>query len=202
MAIEKDFFRQVMGRFATGVTVVTTRSQERLAGLTVNAFCSVSLNPPLILICVDLISTTCPVIRESGVFAVNMLTDKQEYLSHCFATSSAERYEGFCHASYHVAATGAPIIDDTLAFLDARVVAEYPGGDHIIFLGQVEAMGVAGLVVFAREAGREHITVMEHGSNGTEKAPLAYYLGQYRHLSSSYQKPSLPAPAAYVHKEA
>jgi flavin reductase (DIM6/NTAB) family NADH-FMN oxidoreductase RutF len=198
MAIEKDFFRQVMGRFATGVTVVTTRSQETLAGLTVNAFCSVSLNPPLILICVDLISATRPVICESGVFAVNMLTDKQEYLSRCFATASAERYEGFCHASYHVAATGAPIIDDTLAFIDARVVAEYPGGDHVIFLGQVEAMGVAGQVVFAREADGEHITV---GSNGTEKAPLAYYLGQYRHLSSSYQKPSLPALAAYVHKD-
>lgn len=201
MAIEKAFFRQVMGHFTTGVSVVTTRNQETLAGLTVNAFCSVSLNPPLILICVDLTSTTHPLIREGGVFAVNMLTDKQEYLSRCFATSSEERYEDFCHASYHVAATGAPIIDDTLAFIDARVVAEYPGGDHAIFLGQVEAMGVAGLVVFAREADREHITVVEHGSNGTEKAPLAYYLGQYRHLSSDYQKPSLPAPAAYVNKE-
>jgi len=70
MAIEKEFFRRVMGHFATGVTVVTTRSQERLAGLRVNAFCSVSLDPPLILICVDLTSTTCPAVRESGVFAV------------------------------------------------------------------------------------------------------------------------------------
>jgi flavin reductase (DIM6/NTAB) family NADH-FMN oxidoreductase RutF len=202
MAIEKELFRHVMGHFATGVTVVTTRSQEELAGLTVNAFCSVSLNPPLILICVDLTSKTCPGIRESGVFAVNMLTEKQEYLSRCFATSSVERYESFCHASYHVAVTGAPIIDDTLAFIDARVVAEYPGGDHLIFLGQVEAMGAAGRVVFARDADREFITVVEHGSNEAEKAPLAYYLGQYRHLSSSYQKPSLPAPAAYVHREA
>jgi flavin reductase (DIM6/NTAB) family NADH-FMN oxidoreductase RutF len=202
MAIEKELFRHVMGHFATGVTVVTTRSQEGLAGLTVNAFCSVSLNPPLILICVDLTSKTCPGIRESGAFTVNMLTEKQEYLSRCFATSSVERYESFCHASYHVAVTGAPIIDDTLAFIDARVVAEYPGGDHMIFLGQVEAMGAAGRVVFARQADGEHITVVEHGSNGTEKIPLAYYLGQYRHLSSSYQKPSLPAPVAYLHREA
>src|SRR5438105_1749614 len=133
MAIEKAFFRHVMGHFATGVTVVTTRSQETLAGLTVNAFCSVSLNPPLILICVDLGSTTCPGIRESGVFAVNILTEKQEGLSRCFATASAERYEGFCCARYHVAATGAPIIDDALAFIDARVIAEYPGGGHVIF---------------------------------------------------------------------
>src|SRR5260370_35712227 len=148
MAIETEFFRQVMGRFATGVSVVTTRRQERLAGLTVNAFCSVSLNPPLILICIDLASTTCPAIHESGVFAVNMLTEKQEELSRCFATASSERYEGFCQACYHVAATGAPIIDDALAFIDARVVAEYPGGDHVIFLGQVAAMAVAGQVVF------------------------------------------------------
>ena len=65
-----------------------------------------------------------------------MLTEKQEELSRCFATASAERYEGFCRARYHVAATGAPIIEDTLAFVDARVVAEYPGGDHVIYLGQ------------------------------------------------------------------
>jgi flavin reductase (DIM6/NTAB) family NADH-FMN oxidoreductase RutF len=196
MAIEKDFFRQVMGHFATGVTVATTRSQETLAGLTVNAFCSVSLNPPLVLICVDLTSATLPVIRESGVFAVNILTDKQEYLSRCFATSSRERYQWFCNAGYHVAATGAPIIDDTLAFVDARVVAEYPAGDHVIFLGQVEAMGIADHVVFADERDREHSTIVEHGSNGIEKAPLAYYLGQYRHLASDYQKPSLATPAA------
>ena len=92
-----------------------------------------------------------------------MLTEKQEDLSRCFATSSAERYEDFCHASYHVAATGAPIIDDTLAFIDARVVAEYPGGDHVIFLGQVEAMGIADQVVFACEAEGKRITVGEHG---------------------------------------
>jgi flavin reductase (DIM6/NTAB) family NADH-FMN oxidoreductase RutF len=190
-----------MGHFATGVTVVTTRSQQRLAGLTVNAFCSVSLQPPLILICVDLASTTCPGIHESGVFAVNVLTEKQEYLSRCFATASAERYKDFCRACYHVAATGAPIIDDTLAFLDARVVAEYPAGDHLIFLGQVLAMGIADQVVFACEADREHATVVEHGNNGTEKAPLAYYLGHYQHLSSSYSKPSLPDPEAVILRE-
>ena len=201
MAIEKDFFRQVMGRFATGVTVVTTKSQEKLAGLTVNAFCSVSLNPPLVLVCVDLMSATLPVLRESGVFAVNILTDKQEHLSRCFATSSRERFECFCHAGYHVAATGAPIIDDTLAFIDARVVAEYPGGDHVIFIGQVEALGAAGQATFAQEEDREHSTVVEYGSNGTEKVPLAYYLGQYRHLANDYQKPSLPTPAISTSKD-
>lgn len=202
MAIEKGFFRHVMGHFATGVTVVTTRSQETLAGLTINAFCSLSLHPPLILICVDHNSATGLIIRDSGIFAVNVLTEQQEALSHCFATASAERYEAFCHARYQAAATGAPIIEDSLAFIDARVAAEYPGGDHAIFVGQVLAMGVAGQVVFAHEADCERSTVVEHESNGTEKAPLAYYLGQYRHLSSSYRKPSLPPPAAHVPKEA
>ena len=78
MTIEKDFFRQVMGQFTTGVTVVTARSQDGLAGLTVNSFTSVSLEPPLVLICVDLYSTALPFIRASGNFAVNILTSEQE----------------------------------------------------------------------------------------------------------------------------
>jgi len=124
MTIEKDFFKQVMGQFTTGVTVVTTRSKDGLAGLTVNSFTSVSLDPPLVLICVDLYSTALPFFRASGNFAVNVLTSEQEALSRCFATTSAERYEHFCHASYHIASTGPPIFDEALAFIDSRIVAE------------------------------------------------------------------------------
>jgi flavin reductase (DIM6/NTAB) family NADH-FMN oxidoreductase RutF len=194
MTIDKDFFRQVAGQFATGVTVVTTRSQGTLAGITVNAFCSVSLDPPLVLVCIDLISTTLPCIRESGTFVVNILTNEQEHLSRCFATSTEERYEHFCHASFHTAATGAPVIDDTLAFLDARVVAEYPGGDHVIFLGQVVAMGTGGQVVYAAEEDRQLATLPEDAAiNNSEEdtLPLAYYRGKYRHLAYDYIKPSL-----------
>ena len=196
MAIEKDFFRQVMGRFATGVTVVTTRSNKGLSGLTVSSFCSVSLDPPLVLICVDLNSNTLPYIRESGTFAVNILTDRQEHLSRCFATSSDERYQHFCYASFHVAATGSPVIDGTLAFIDTRVVAEYPGGDHVIFVSQVEAMGIGGQVAFAEEADEYYSTLV--GSDGNapledKAAPLAYYRGEYRHLARDYQQSSLVA---------
>ena len=196
MTIEKDFFRQVMGQFATGVTVVTTCTERgRPVGLTVNAFCSVSLDPPLVLICVDLRSHALPHIRESGKFAVNILTSRQEQLSRCFATSSEERYENFCHASYHVAATGAPLIDDVLAFIDARIVAEYPGGDHVIFLGEVVAMGTNGLVAFAHEDEKEDATLAEYDGKTTtnKKAPLAYYRAQYRHIASDYHRPSLAA---------
>lgn len=193
MAIEKDFFRQVMGHFATGVTIVTTNNQGALGGLTVNAFCSVSLNPPLVLICVDDASNTLSLFRESKVFAVNILTDKQEELSRCFATRSQERFDRFCSASYHTAVTGAPILDDVLAFIDARIVAEYPGGDHTIFLGQVEALGTASRVIFADDAAQLGSTLAQ--LNGKlpleEESPLAYYRGQYRHLAYTYQKPSL-----------
>ncbi len=196
MTIEKDFFRQVMGQFATGVTVVTTNSKGALAGLTVNAFCSVSLNPPLVLVCVDIHSGVLPLIREGGIFAVNMLTEQQEELSRCFATQNKDRFEYFCHASSSIVATGAPVLADVLAFVDARVVAEYPGGDHIIFLGQVEALGSGGKVLFADE--REQEQYEESGHNGhtavKDEAPLTYYLGQYRRLAESYRVPSLNTP--------
>ena len=193
MAIEKDFFRQVAGQFATGVTVVTTQNQGKPAGITVNAFTSVSLDPPLVLVCIDLISNTLPFIRESGAFAINILTNEQEHLSRCFATTSEERFEHFCHASFHTAATGSPIIDDVLAFIDTRLVAEYAGGDHVIFLGEVMAMGTEGHIAFACEKDKANATLFADQSRGTIEAkdPLAYYRGKYRHLECNYLKPSL-----------
>ncbi|HVB74247.1 MAG TPA: flavin reductase [Ktedonobacteraceae bacterium] len=200
MTIEKEFFRQVMGQFPTGVTIVTTATSTGLSGLTVNSFTSVSLDPPLVLICVDITSHTLSFLRESGSFAVNFLTNEQEALSRCFATGAAERYEHFCHAPYHVAATGSPILDGSLAFIDARVVAEYPGGDHVIFLGQVEAMGTEGKAQFLNDTGTARSTLIEwedgEANDSREphphtSSPLAYYRGQYRHLARDYKRPSL-----------
>ena len=203
MTIEKDFFRQVMGQFTTGVTVVTTRSHEGLAGLTVNSFTSVSLDPPLVLICIDLYSMVLPFIRASGNFTVNVLTSEQEALSRCFATISAERYKHFCHASYHIASTGSPIFDDALAFIDSRIVAEYPGGDHVIFVGHVVAMGTDGQAAFTGEEDQKQNNLIElkigeesqanNLNHNDQKAPLVYYRGQYRHLARDYQRPSLAA---------
>ncbi len=201
MAIEKFFFRQVMGHFTTGVTVVTTQFQGKPVGVTVSSFTSLSLDPPLVLICIDNNSQTLQVFRESMIFAVNFLTQHQVHLSRCFATPSQERFDHFCHASYHTAATGAPILDDVLGFVDTRLVAEYPGGDHVIFVGQVEAMGTAGHVAFAKEEGHTQSTLahyqeyLPHVHNGSialdDKGPLAYYRGQYRHLAQQYSEPSL-----------
>jgi flavin reductase (DIM6/NTAB) family NADH-FMN oxidoreductase RutF len=211
MTIEKAFFRQVMGRFTSGITIVTTNYHNVIAGLTVSSFTSLSLDPPLILICVDLASNTLETLRESKIFAVNILTSQQVELSRCFATPSQDRFEHFCHASYHTAATGAPILDDTLAFIDTRLVAEYPGGDHVIFVGQIEAIGTAGQVTFASEEGKSHSTLIHYeeytdiinaqplqstnganeNSNHVTESPLVYYRGQYRRLAQQYREPSL-----------
>jgi flavin reductase (DIM6/NTAB) family NADH-FMN oxidoreductase RutF len=201
MTIEKEFFRQVMGQFATGVTVVATATNAGLSGLTVNSFTSVSLDPPLVLVCIDLTSHTLPFLRASGHFAVSFLTNEQEALSRCFATTSAERYDRFCQAPYHVAATGSPVLDGALAFVDARIVAEYPGGDHAIFIGQVEAMGTDGKAQFLNADGKERSTLTEWSDEEQDhthavrldKWPLAYYQGQYRHLARDYKRPSLAA---------
>jgi flavin reductase (DIM6/NTAB) family NADH-FMN oxidoreductase RutF len=139
MAIDIATFRAVMSRFATGVTVVTTCVGAERLGITVNAFCSVSLDPPLVLICVEHGSQVHDALIASGVFAVNFLSKEQENLSVCFAGHSEERFTNFCGVTSHTIATGAPIFDDSLGFVDCRIVATYPGGDHTIILGQVEA---------------------------------------------------------------
>jgi len=208
MALDIPFFRRVMGQFATGVTIVTTRSQKGITGLTVNSFTSVSLNPLLILVSIDLRSQSLSFLREGGIFAINILTQEQEALARCFASSSEERYTYFCHARHHIAATGAPILDGTLAFIDARVTAEYPGGDHALFLGQVEAMGFDGQTVFLPGISNEKSTLPVpttnlhegNGHNGhnshskTESmstSPLVYYHGKYHALSNHPQQPTL-----------
>jgi len=158
MTVDSTAFRAVMGRFATGVTVVATCDGSQRFGLTVNAFCSVSLDPPLVLVCVERTSRVHPLLLKSRVFAVSFLTEEQEHLSTCFAGNSDGRFEDFCHASSHVAVTGAPVLDAALGFVDCRVVDVFPGGDHDIFIGHVEALG------------------------GIEDRPLLYYRSHYTRL--------------------
>jgi flavin reductase (DIM6/NTAB) family NADH-FMN oxidoreductase RutF len=158
MGITSEEFRAVLGRFATGVTVVTTCEGSRRAGITVNAFSSVSLDPPLVLICIERSAYIHDILRRTGTYAVNFLGEKQRALSECFAGRSDTRDVDFCDVASHEVATGAPVFDEALAFVDCRVVNVYPGGDHSIFLGQVEALG------------------------GSGAAPLLYYRGDYTRL--------------------
>jgi flavin reductase (DIM6/NTAB) family NADH-FMN oxidoreductase RutF len=136
MPIDKNELRRVMGHFATGVTVITSlRSSGELHGLTANAFTSVSLTPPLVLVCVDKKAESYPCFEESGVFTVNILADDQEDLSRKFAVSGGNK---FVDISYRRGANGAPILNGTLGYIECKVVSTYEGGDHTIYLGEIE----------------------------------------------------------------
>lgn len=129
-------FRTAMARFATGVTVVTTVLDHTYFGLTVNAFCSVSLNPPLILVSLDLNAETYPVICQSGLFAVNILAQEQEHLARRFARKDRQD-KTFEDIPLKGGETGVALFAQALARIECRVVNEYPGGDHALILGEV-----------------------------------------------------------------
>jgi flavin reductase (DIM6/NTAB) family NADH-FMN oxidoreductase RutF len=138
-------FRNTVGSFATGVTVITTRGREDddVYGMTANAFSSVSLDPPLVLICVISGTVGAETIERNRVFAVNVLGAHQEPISRFFA--SRDRPSGraaFAGLPHFAAATGSPILERTAAFLDCRVRDMHEAGDHVIFIGEVIALGV------------------------------------------------------------
>ncbi len=156
MPIDKNELRRVMGHFATGVTVVTTRGSDgRPYGLTANAVSSVSLIPPLLLICVDKKAESYPSFEQSRIFTVNILSAEQEELSRRFAVSGGEKFEG---VSYRIGANGAPILGGALAHIECTVTAAYEGGDHVIYLGEVQE------------------------TETREGKPLLFYRGGYRSL--------------------
>jgi flavin reductase (DIM6/NTAB) family NADH-FMN oxidoreductase RutF len=141
MAFDRDELRRVMGHFATGVTIVTTHDGAgRCYGFTANAVCSVSLAPPLVLICVDKRAESYPAFERSGAFVINILGAHQEEISRRFAVSGGEKFTGL---ACHNAGTGAPILEGALAWVECRVVAVHEGGDHTIYVGEVEDAGAA-----------------------------------------------------------
>ena len=136
MPIEKNELRRVMGHFATGVTVITTlRASGEIHGLTANAFTSLSLEPPLVIVCVDKKAESYPCFDESRIFTVNILSAEQEGVSRRFAVSGGEKFQGI---SYRTGANGAPILDNTLGYIECKVTASHDGGDHTIYIGEVE----------------------------------------------------------------
>lgn len=155
--IDPNEFRRVVGHFPTGVAVVTARQEDGApCGLTVSAFCSVSLEPTLVLVCVEADADSHDCIRRSGIFAVNVLEgEKGESLSRRFAgTETAEKYRGIAFREEN---TGAPILEAALAWLDCRVVEARDAGDHTIFIGEVlagDARGGHPLVYYRGGYGR------------------------------------------------
>jgi flavin reductase (DIM6/NTAB) family NADH-FMN oxidoreductase RutF len=161
--IDSTFFRHVMRKFATGVTVLTVRDGESLHGMTANAFASVSLSPTLILVCIEKGNTTHAFVSRSGNFAMNMLSATQELLARRFAKQIVVSTDPFADIAYHSAATGAPIFDDCIAYVDCRVIAAHEAGDHTIFVGHVEAAGFG---------------------SASEDAPLVWFNGAYAEITS------------------
>ncbi len=134
-------FRGALAAFATGVTVVTTRGEEHPYGMTANAFSSVSLDPPLVLVCVKAFSEGGDLIRENGVFAVNILAAEQEPLSRYFASKDRPRgRDAFGDIAHRTAASGSPILDGVVGYLDCALNASHEAGDHVIFIGEVLAL--------------------------------------------------------------
>jgi flavin reductase (DIM6/NTAB) family NADH-FMN oxidoreductase RutF len=139
-AVDPDTFRATLGRFASGVTVLTAvDAAGRDHGMTVSAFCSLSLDPPLVLACVDRQASMHDVLAEGTPFVVNVLAAGQEALSRRFATGDpGDRFAG---VGYGRAGGGAALLDGVLAWLDCRVAARLPGGDHSVVVGAVHEAG-------------------------------------------------------------
>ncbi|MFN0168293.1 MAG: flavin reductase family protein [Bryobacteraceae bacterium] len=133
-SVTPDRFRRACGRFATGVTVVTVCDPNRQPhGITVNSFTSVSLDPPLILICIDLRTSILDHFRESSVFAINILEASQQELSARFASSIDDRFQG---VRWSLSDDGAPLLEDTMAGLECSVERVLVEGDHTIVIGR------------------------------------------------------------------
>lgn len=155
--VTPDEFRAALGRFATGVTVITVETAtDGVHGMTANAFCSVSLRPPLVLVCIDHLAETYLRVRERGEFGVSVLKTDQEALSEFFADPERNPDAAFrLGIRYRRMKSGTPALEDALAALDCRVVSAHIAGDHSIFVGEVREVAV------------------------TEGTPLLYFRGQY-----------------------
>jgi flavin reductase (DIM6/NTAB) family NADH-FMN oxidoreductase RutF len=155
MPVTQEDFRAALGRFASGVTVVTTKDASgELHGITVSAFCSVSLQPPMVLICIEKTAGSHPAVEESAIFVVNILREGEAEISELFASSRDEKFD---LVKWRPGIEGVPVLEGALATLECRVKFSYHGGDHSIFVGEVEnVMAAEGkpLAYFRSEYGR------------------------------------------------
>ena len=155
----KDF-RAALGTFATGVTVITTRGEDHVYGMTANAFTSVSLDPPLVLVCAKSGAEGSEHIDRNCVFAVNILAAEQEPLSRYFSSKDRPRgRDSFRDVPHRIGVSGSPVLDGVAGFLDCRLHSSHSVGDHVILVGEVLALEV---------------------DSGIE--PLLFFGGQYRFL--------------------
>ncbi|GLV14035.1 flavin reductase [Alicyclobacillus hesperidum] len=139
MTIDAADFRKALARFASGVTVITMAVDGEMSGITVSAFSSLSLHPPLILACIDKTANALPFARKSKAFAVNILASDQSHLSNQFASKMSDKFQG---VDYFIGELGQPILEGVQAYLVCQLREELDGGDHVILIGEVEATSV------------------------------------------------------------
>ncbi len=158
MSVSSDDFRAALRQFASGVTIVTVAATDELHGMTASSFASVSLDPPLVLVCLDKTSRTRTLVAQTGSFAVNVLRSDQEEVSRAF---SQPGLKPFATVPHRPGRNGAPLLDDAIAALECTTYRVFEAGDHEVILGEVTASAVPG------------------------GDPLVYHDGAYRSLSSS-----------------
>lgn len=157
MAISNDEFRNALRHWASGVTVITTKDATgKSHGITVSAFSSVSLSPPLVLVCIDKETGSHYAFLESGAFVVNILREDQQAISQQFAAKIEDKFDCI---NCEIGINGIPLLSDSLANLECTLVHSYEGGDHTIFIGEIQKATVH------------------------EGKPLLYYNGSYRNIS-------------------
>lgn len=157
--VDPTLFRQLLARFATGVTIITARDSEGYpVGMTASSLTSVSLAPPLVSVCVDVTADMHRTLSACGTFVINILSSEQQALSHRFANEPAE--SRFTDIAYQVTEHGLVILPDTLAYISCERFADFPLGDHTLFVGRVT------------------------GGAATDGHPLLYYRGNYASLQS------------------
>jgi flavin reductase (DIM6/NTAB) family NADH-FMN oxidoreductase RutF len=149
-----ELFREVFGRFATGVAVITSAGRAGAGGMTANALCSLSLDPLLALVCFENRARTLPIVRDAGRFAVNVLSSDQEHLAGVFASKlpESEKLDGV----HHRIECGVPIIEGALAWAACELRELIAGGDHTIAIGEVVSMGLGDGEPLLWYSGRYH----------------------------------------------
>ena len=156
MSVSPEEFRSVLGRFPSGVTVVTTKAADGSdQGMTVSAFCSVSLEPPLVLICIEKTASVHDALTHAPTFVVNILAAKQEQVARRFSIVDIDRFDG---VGFSRTRNGIAVLDDVLGVIECSKFALHDAGDHTVIVGEVEA------------------TRVEIGT------PLLYYRGGYAQL--------------------
>jgi len=140
--IDRDQLRDVLAKFASGVTVVTTSDEHGFHGVTVSAFCSLSLDPALVLVCIDKAIQSHDLITSAPAFAVNILSRGQTFLAEQFSGQTPLADPDFSRVPHRLSPIGLPLLRHTIAWIECRSSAAYDGGDHTIFTGAVQSVGM------------------------------------------------------------